>query len=826
MNIWATLGIEPTSEIKAIKRAYARRLKEHHPEEDPENFQLVRSAYEAALEEAKLLQQGESVPLLNQDELEQLRDPAPAAATPGEESPIRIFLQRCEELYADITSRVDPEEWQSLLDDELFWPIETRERIGDALFGFLLKHPFVPQQVLHQLDRHFEWMIRERKLAESYDQAQITLFMERFSTFWELRYDRLWTDEPYDYDAFLQFREQAHYALAVDDLELAEKALKGAALLHNREPDCLRLIAVFYMRKNQLESALQVLQEWIEDEPEEPEALLMRAEAQFRSQRWEQALADYTSVLTSLPGSIHALSGIAACQEALDQPWEAKAIYENLCAYYPEDLDAQIRLLNLNNRLAAETTQSESDPLEQIQKLAELYLDTGRPGECVDLLLEAENQHPLYAELNFLLGKAFGKMERYAESEQRLHQAIAQTESEPSKQADILKLRGLIRIALARYEEARSDLTRVLKLQPSDPEALYRFGESLRMEGKYEEALLFFNHALNLSSNWYYHSARGDCFYSLRQYPEALLDYLRVIQYDRGLNEAWFRAGYCFLRIGDYPHALEYFGEAQERGFPQAVQLLIAEAHFRSGDLQLATEVAAAYNEERPEEYYGLIVEGDLYRMSQRYEEALERYRRSAHIAANEYLPLRLTAEMLLKLHRVQEASVELDRLVQHYPQRGWAHLQRIRLRVEAGQWKEAESAIVYYTEQVEPKAQDTLVLLYGGYILMRMAQYEQALQFLEAASKVGLHQEVAEYLVRCYAAIGKYEQAEKVLAQALEIYPHDAALLEISEVLKQRHSRKWKLLRRLREVELPPIESDPQMPEPQGEPLPDIHGF
>ena len=49
MNIWDVMEIEATSSVRAIKRAYARQLTKHHPEDDPEGFQLVQAAYERAL---------------------------------------------------------------------------------------------------------------------------------------------------------------------------------------------------------------------------------------------------------------------------------------------------------------------------------------------------------------------------------------------------------------------------------------------------------------------------------------------------------------------------------------------------------------------------------------------------------------------------------------------------------------------------------------------------------------------------------------------------------------------------------------------------------
>lgn len=49
MNCFAVLGIEPTTEKKKIKRAYAAKSREFHPEEHPEEFQKIYAAYEEAL---------------------------------------------------------------------------------------------------------------------------------------------------------------------------------------------------------------------------------------------------------------------------------------------------------------------------------------------------------------------------------------------------------------------------------------------------------------------------------------------------------------------------------------------------------------------------------------------------------------------------------------------------------------------------------------------------------------------------------------------------------------------------------------------------------
>lgn len=49
MTIWHTLGIEPTRDTRAVKLAYATRLKQINQQQSPAAFQALREAYEQAL---------------------------------------------------------------------------------------------------------------------------------------------------------------------------------------------------------------------------------------------------------------------------------------------------------------------------------------------------------------------------------------------------------------------------------------------------------------------------------------------------------------------------------------------------------------------------------------------------------------------------------------------------------------------------------------------------------------------------------------------------------------------------------------------------------
>ncbi|NCI15738.1 J domain-containing protein [Cronobacter muytjensii] len=48
MDAWSLLGLEPTKDKSALRRAWAKVVKQHRPDQDPQMYQRLREAYEAA----------------------------------------------------------------------------------------------------------------------------------------------------------------------------------------------------------------------------------------------------------------------------------------------------------------------------------------------------------------------------------------------------------------------------------------------------------------------------------------------------------------------------------------------------------------------------------------------------------------------------------------------------------------------------------------------------------------------------------------------------------------------------------------------------------
>ena len=142
---WEILGIEKTKDKREITRAYREKLSSTNPEDKPEEFKELRSAYEEALAYA--------------EKPEEVKD--------GDQK-TDAWMKRLEDVYEDFARRKDVAEWEALFSDELLSSIPGRMRAESELLNYLMDHYFIGHSVWLCMERHFSFLERKEELYESY----------------------------------------------------------------------------------------------------------------------------------------------------------------------------------------------------------------------------------------------------------------------------------------------------------------------------------------------------------------------------------------------------------------------------------------------------------------------------------------------------------------------------------------------------------------------------------------------------------------------------------------------------------------------------------
>lgn len=163
MTPWDTLGIEPTNDIRAIKKAYSIKLKTTRPDDDAAAYQQLREAYEAAQQWAQYM-----------DFEESNEEPAPAPAEPllpveepvvVEETPLKFvqgltverLLQTCAAILEQGGAQHLLRMWPGLQQQLEDLPISAQFVASHGFASFVLAHEDVPVPVLVALTKHFQW---------------------------------------------------------------------------------------------------------------------------------------------------------------------------------------------------------------------------------------------------------------------------------------------------------------------------------------------------------------------------------------------------------------------------------------------------------------------------------------------------------------------------------------------------------------------------------------------------------------------------------------------------------------------------------------------
>lgn len=212
---WARLGIEPTTQLAAIKKAYAVKLKVTRPDDDAEAYQALRAAYERAQQWAAWAraeaEQGREVEMpaataaAAPDAAVERTPEAPpfAAEAPDAPQPVTLaepaapaepelplppavrpaaLIERLEQVWRQHGAEALMAAWQEVrreLDEQ---PLARRAEFSAAFAEWLIHQSRLPVRLAVALDAHFEWTAdfrTERLIGAPLTHAVQTALAER-----------------------------------------------------------------------------------------------------------------------------------------------------------------------------------------------------------------------------------------------------------------------------------------------------------------------------------------------------------------------------------------------------------------------------------------------------------------------------------------------------------------------------------------------------------------------------------------------------------------------------------------------------------------------
>ncbi len=822
MNPWTVLGIDITSDLILIKRTYSQLLKQSHPEEDPEGFQRLREAYEAARRiasaEQERLSSGADPSLHNPELIEQMEEAGTVPATdsghladsepePPEETASR-FLRQAAEIYDRLASRIDAEVWYLLLEEDTYSGIEVRQILRFQLLRLLMDRPWLPQRVWHILNQTFGWTELELELVQYFPEQFVQHVMWQITGPLDLRYDHLAgeAEAGADMEAFLALRDAAYNSFMQGDFEYTGEMLAKAGEIVPNDPDTLRLAGRLAAMRLSWEEAALAYGSLHREVPEEEDGRLGLANALLHLERPEESEALYRSLLEGNPEHHEALYGLAQSLRAQSRETEARPVLKGLLVHYPEDLHARNALFAIdrarieNIRLRA--VSGEEDESAGLRELAELYLDAEMNDACLETLHELKETGALDGKQWLLLGTLGYAWEEAGDARiPYLTQALDRGDLNIKDTREALYVRAEIYYKTGKLEDSKADLLAYLTYDQDNSEVYYYLGEIERVHGYYEESVRYCLQAIGMQDLGYYHGTLARSYRELERFEDSVGEYRQTLAYhERG--QFSFECGEVLKKLGRYEESAEMFAKADQLGGAPDALYELAYAYYLLQKYHDALNVLEKYSSAENTTYFeeALALMGDCHFRLRNWTSASNCYNRAVERGFAPGLLRKLSIVCLLAARRFEEAYVPLHAILEQEPNNEWAQLQVIRICAEQNRWWDYNKLLEKYLETFDQQERSLHIWLYGGLYFYHLKQYKNALKMFNAGYILGLRGDTCSYMSLTYDSLNQWPEAAAMAREALESRPdhpdYRERLLRINAKLQNKKSllQKWGL--------------------------------
>ena len=403
-EVFQILEIEDTKDKCTIKNAYRVKLTVTNPEDDPEGFIRLRTAYEEACRMAEHPDAPKDT--VKQEEL-------------GDSTPSGQWLEKAKAIYADIGQRRDVECWKELFHDDCFQSLEEEENCRLKLLGFLMTHFRLPTDVWKLFDKHLNIVKDAAGLKEHFPADFVRYIIGKCERGEDVDFSQFEGEIDATYDLFLQHYDLCWHALQEGNLEYAQENLEKADQLGIQHPVLEICRAKLLLEQNKSHEAIALMEKLRARYPGDAMVEYNAAEDLWQLNEHDRAAEIFLSLKQETDSHYMANFRLTEWYYEKGRYREAKQCAEKVLysGADPAFMDLLARV-NAEIEKDLEKDYRENGGWEPALELCWCYLQDGRAAKGIRLAAKLEKHLPpeKEAEYNGLLAKLFVEEAEYEDS--------------------------------------------------------------------------------------------------------------------------------------------------------------------------------------------------------------------------------------------------------------------------------------------------------------------------------------------------------------------------------------------------------------------------
>ena len=828
MTNWEILGILPTDDTTAIKKAYRNLLAETNPEDKPEEFMALRQAYEEAMDYAR---NGGTEPEAdcsggNGSDMQNPSYIALHGDLLPEDHPAWRWTKNLQALYLDFSRRIRPENWAALLEDPVCTRIDTAADAEDALLRMLMEWWFLPDSAICAMNEVFDFDgDRERLFArypKDFVEAILLNPLQRGSGGFD--YNLFEGAPDAEYDTYINLYYTLTGQVNRDEQETAWETVSQMEALQIDHPYLAVEKAKLYLAKGETNLAAATMEAVYPAFDCSPAVCCMAGEVMLEQEnccgakeRFEKALDAHADSHWARIGLAEACLGLKDYDEA--EKWVGEVLAFDRYSPRGKALEEQIQT-SQKETLLEKLADGEASPEEKI-KLAVIFIDAGDYQPAAEILsgFTAEDRKE-EAERHHFLATAQLNMDQFEEAagnfllaENSLRQLLELTADEEEK-ANIganlcrtMVMRSLALESLGKCEDALMVVTNASIDYPNQNMVFCRKAELHYEMKQYEEAIDAASRSIQLDESFHLpYRIRANAYYELGHYNDAYQDCNDCISIYGGDIEAFFCKINILIEVGEIQDALQELDDLEAQVQGTKITFLRGKAHEAAGDLEQAKDAylkVLDINEDMQREpFYPAELDdltGTYFRLyhtlqklyhetekGQYWHDSMKYLREGVKLYPDD---LPLVSELAGELYgqsRHGEAQ-ELYRKMTKLDPSGRHFAQLAGNEIQMDRFADAEAHLLRAAE-LEPDLTYTSILF--GALYTHTERYPEALSALSRAQDLAVRKEEAWYRIlrdkaMVYCRMQDYDHAEKCLRENFRLYQQQEDVSTLMEVLR-----------------------------------------